>query len=447
MADAELQTDALTPLTDEDAQILALEAGPIRGHTLKVLVVDDAPADSPLPALRAQVDARLPALPRWRQRLVAAPGSPTGLAWRDDADFRVERHVRGVRTDGPVDTQRFREIVASTMATALDRDRPLWTIDVVPRLADGRWALLWKVHHALADGVTVVHVGPRLLWDQDAAAPARVPGQRSRPGSGAARSTVGAQAVTFARYLAVVRREFGRIGHLSPLAGDVGADRTVAFARCAVDELRSVGKRVAPEVTVNDVLLALVAGALRGWLRARGRTGAAMKVQVPVSMHPSPAADEPSGNRDSFLFVALPVTEADPVARVRAINDETRMRKHRHDAATIDSLRSSLTHAPRGLRRRLQQVVQGPHEYSLNVSNVPGPPGQISVLGRAVDGFYSIAEIAPRHALRIAAVSMGGTLFIGLLADRGAVPDLQTIADGIGRSLNELRQAAGSLTA
>jgi hypothetical protein len=124
-------------------------------------------------------------------------------------------------------------------------------------------------------------------------------------------------------------------------------------------------------------------------------------------MHVDSGAGEPGGNRDSFLLVKLPIAEKDPIARVRAVATATRLRKNRHDARAIYVLRQQIAHVPGPLRRLLQRAVQGPHEYSLNVSNVPGPATPIHVLDRKVEELYSMAEIAPRHALRPARCSSG----------------------------------------
>jgi diacylglycerol O-acyltransferase / wax synthase len=210
-----------------------------------------------------------------------------------------------------------------------------------------------------------------------------------------------------------------------------------------------VGGTVRPHATVNDLLLAAVSGALRGWLLARDRSPSVMKAQVPVSMHLA-GGDDRDGNQDSFLLVRLPITEPDPVARLTAIARATRRRKNRHDARAIYALRDSLSSAPAVVQRRLQHLLQGPHEYSLSISNVPGPREQISVLGRHVAAFYSFAEVAPHHGLRIAAVSLEGGLYLGLLADPRLVPDLDELTAGIATELRVLqdrvllRPAAGT---
>ncbi len=430
----------LTPLGAEDARILSLERGQIRGHTLKVLVVDDAPHEGVVDQLRGVVAARLTGLPRWRRRLVAAPGTGTGLAWEDDPAFDITRHVRSASGER-LDDEGLRRFVAESMRTPLDRSHPMWRLDVLPRLSDGRWALVWKVHHCLADGVTIMRVGGQLLWDDGDSRPAPSSSAATDSPGPTAQVAAGMRLARVLGYRGLFWREFRRVRQLSPLAGEVGPEREVAFARCTIDELHAIAKSVGAEVTVNDVLLALVAAAMRDWLHTRGRPITPMKVQVPVSMHLDAARDGTGGNRDSFLLVDLPLTEADPVARVRSVNAATRLRKNRHDARAIYALRESLSHAPAPVRRRLQHVAQGPHEYSLNVSNVPGPRGRVHVLGRHVAAMYSVAEVAPHHGLRVAAVSLEGVMSIGLCADPRVVPGLDVLAEGVRRAADDLGRA------
>jgi WS/DGAT/MGAT family acyltransferase len=322
------------------------------------------------------------------------------------------------------------------MQQPLARDRPLWTVHVVPRLADGRTAVLWKVHHCLADGETVMRAGPRLLWSEDrSGAPSLPP---ARPAAGPAQQLrATARLARVAGYRGLAAREFRWVWGLSPLAGDVGPARAAAWTGCDLAALRTLGTSVRPHATINDLLLAAVSGSLRGWLLARGRSPSAMKAQVPVSMHQA-GADDHDGNEDSFLLVGLPLTEPDPVARLAAITRATRLRKNRHDARAIYALRDSLSRAPAPVQRRLQHLLQGPHEYSLSISNVPGPRGPITVLGRHVAAFYSFAEVAAHHGLRIAAVSLEGRLYLGLLADPRLVPDLDELTAGIDTELQLL---------
>jgi NRPS condensation-like uncharacterized protein len=421
-----------------DARILALESGPIRGHTLKVLVVEAKDRELSIEELRAQISERLRAEPHWTERLVTAPHAPSKLAWQADPEFDIGRHVDVWPADEPVDDVAFDRCIADIMKAPLDRSGPLWRVDVIPRLADGRSAVVWKVHHCLADGVTMMRTGRRLLWTGHGRH-ADLEQVRGGAPRAHAQAAAGARLLRVVGYRGLMIREFRRVWGLTPLAGDVGSERIATCVQCRLDELRALGKAVGPGVTINDVLLAIVAGAVRRWLEARSAPTKAMKVQVPVSMHSEDGAGDPAGNQISFLLVRLPVDESDPVARVRAVARATGLRKNRHDARAIYALSESLSRAPAWVQHRAQHVVHGPREYSLSISNVPGPRGPIKVLDRRVEALYPFAEVAPHHGLRIAAVSLEGWLFIGLLADGHLVPDLDGIAAGIREEIDELR--------
>jgi hypothetical protein len=424
------------PLNDEDVRILALETGTIRGHTLRVLVLEDTGNPVSVEGLRQQLAERLAHEERWRQRLVPEPNSVTGFAWELDPDFAVARHVEGVGVDGALDDEGLRGVISADMREPLARDRPLWTVRVVPRLADGRCAVLWKVHHCFADGSTVMRAGPRLLWSEEqSASPGRPP--TSPVTVSTKRPALGERLVRVLGYRGLFVREFRWVWGPPPLAGEVGPERAVAWIRCDLAAARDAAAAVRTHATINDVLLAAVSGSLRGWLLARGLPPRVLKAQVPVSMH-AVGDDERYGNRDSFLHVRLPISEPDPVARLEAIARATHQRKSRYDARAIYALRDVLSRAP-AVHRRIQHVVQGPHGYSVSVSNVPGPRGPISVLGRHVEALYCFAEVAPDHGLRIAAVSLEGGLYVGILADPRLVPESGALARGIDAEVRLLR--------
>ena len=192
-------------------------------------------------------------------------------------------------------------------------------------------------------------------------------------------------------------------------------------------ECKRAGKAIDEAVTLNDVVLALVAGGVRTWLEhGRGHLSG-VRVKIPVSLHQSGQVDT-IANHDSYFFVDLPVAEPDPVKRVLAINRETRERKLEHDAETLYRL---------GTHPFLAHWAMSPHVFTFNVSNVPGPAAELYICGARIRELYSLAEIAHHHALRVAVVSAAGSLFFGLCADRAAVQDLGMIADGISRANRE----------
>jgi WS/DGAT/MGAT family acyltransferase len=445
----------LDRLSAEDVRILDLEAGNIRGHVCKVVVL--RPAEGcPLPTLRelrAHVDGRLDAAPRLRRRLVRSPLTAGSSLWVDDEAFDIARHVRAVQDPGPVGPERLREIVARLMAERLDRAHPLWRIDVVEAMSDGSMALVWRIHHCLADGATTMRLAGELLWTGTPEAapvapsawlPTQAPGGISLlaqcvatglgPAARRARS-LGAQARGLAQARrpgasskAAVKRELARTARPTPLDHGAGPARRIAFASAPFSACRSAAKAIDPAVTVNDVVLAAVAGGMRVWLEHHGLPEQGIRAKVPVSLHPASGHDD-EANRDSYFFVDLPVDEPRFAERLLAVNRHTVARKRAHEAEALYA-------ATR--RRSVARRAMSPHVFTLNVSNVPGPREDVYVLGARVSGLYSVAEIAQHHALRVAVISAADTLFFGLCADRDAVDDVEVVAAGIRESLREL---------
>jgi diacylglycerol O-acyltransferase / wax synthase len=436
-------------LDEEDARILALETATIAGHTCKIAIVDPLPGGAPLAALRERLTARLPRVPRCCQCLAPSPSGAkkeTALFWRDDDEFSIDAHVRPARTSagGPTTRAELLDHVAAVMAGRLDRSRPLWAIDVVEELEDGGWAFVWTIHHCMCDGMTSMRWATELLWDEhpaDASAPA-APAPKPPP----------ANAVVEARWLraaalaehtpAAMVRELRPVEARSPFGGKIGTTRAVAFAHCGIDELRHVEKTAGDGVTLNDVLLAVVGGGIRRWLVDRHEGVHTARVKVPVSMHARTPDGDTSGNRDSFMFVDVPLAEPDPMRRLRAVHRETAARKRRGDPQTLYSVFEALGRVP-ALGRVATRLTMSPHEFTLNVSNVPGPKEPQSMFGARVRELYSLAEIAPRHALRVSAMSLAGSMFIGFNADPVIVPAVDELAADVEASLAELLAVTG----
>jgi len=409
------------PLSAEDARILALESGTIRGHTCKVIVLEGEHGDG---EVCAQLERRLHLQPRLRQRVEDGRHGP---AWVDDRDFAVERHVRA---RGPATRSELLELVGEVMAKPLDRGRPLWAMDVVSPLAGRDTAIVWRIHHAMADGSTAMRMLRDLLLE-----PAEEP-PSERPKSARAQ-TAAAPAST--ALPAVLRRELARRGAPSLLDRPAGSHREVAFVDAPLEELRAIGHAAPERATVNDVVLTAVAGGLRDWLERLGAPEQGLRLKVPVSLHH--LEDAPAANRDSFMFVDLPLAEPDPVERLLAVARETRERKLCHDAETLDHFFRDLSHLSHSLERFAEHWAMSPRVFTLNVSNVPGPAGPQRALDSALLELHSLAEIAHRHALRVAVVSAAGRISFGLCADPDTVGDLRVIARGIERALQELRVA------
>jgi WS/DGAT/MGAT family acyltransferase len=430
----------------QDLQILRRESGPIRGHSGKVVILERAGrAGLPTVAdLRSAITARLDAAPRLRQRLVMTPLGLGGPAWADDPDFDIARQVTVVPTARPVSRSGLEQIVAELMARRLDRSRSLWHLDVIEELADGSMALIWRLHHCMADGSTAMALASSVLWSPDPAArPAATRPWTPRPVPGPWR-LLRAGLRERGRELARLgpRRRLSMLlaarsavpGELSPAAAvtafarRAGPDRGAALIQVPLSASKRAGKTISESATLNDVLLAIIAGGLRAWLAQRHEPARGIRVKVPVSLH-DPGEHGAVANRDSYFFVDLPVAEPDPAARLRAVSDQTLERKRSGDAEAMYEL---------GLMPIVARWAMSPRVFTVNVSNVRGPARPVYVLGRRVRELYALSEIADGHALRIAAISSSDTLSIGLLADSRAVGDLPGLAEGIRLASQEL---------
>jgi diacylglycerol O-acyltransferase len=470
-------------LTAEDCAILDLECAAIVGHTCKVIVFETgAPSAA---ALGQRMRERIAAAPALARRL---GGSPDRRVWIEEPGFDPAQHVCEQAAGDPCDRAGLRREVARLFVERLDRDRPLWRIDRIA-LQDEGAALVWRIHHALADGSTAMRYARALLWDAPADMPAAPEPEANQPAAResrahdrAARDSAGRsrtsahersaherdQARRRAHLAHFFAREFARSGGDSPFDGRIGGHRDVAFAALPLRELHDAAAAI-DGATVNDAVLTVVGGGLRRWIEQHHGRIDSLRVKVPVSLHepagdgtsrrraragPSQDADptgsehpagpggEDPGNRDSFFSVPVPLTHGDTVARLRAVHAATTVRKAEHDAETMDALLHRLRQLSPGLGRLCERIERSPRAFAVNVSNVPGPREPVSVLGTRVGSLHAIAELAEHHALRIAAVSLAGTLCLGFCADPAIVDDVQSMAAATEDEAAELIAAA-----
>ncbi len=410
--------DDLIPLAAEDRSILALESPTIAGHTCKVVRLGK-PLD--IDRLRARMAERIALAPALTKRLGGSARSP---GWVPDEHFSVERHLVPAAVDGPVDHVGLLELVARLFEQRLDRELPLWRMDLVP-LEAGGCALIWRIHHALADGTASVRYAQALLWDEGHAAN-MTPAQ-------AAVAHAADDARRRAHLAGFLRREYALSEHRSPFDGQIGTRREVAFAAVSLPALHDAARELCG-ATVNDAVLTIVAGALSRWLRLRHRHPGSIRVKVPVSLHNEGDA---VANHDSFFSLAVSLEGTDPVARLRHIHAATAARKAADDARYREQLLRELSGVP-PLEHFLARLERSPRRFALNVSNVPGPRTPVSVLDSPVEHLHSIAEVAQHHALRVSATSLAGVLCFGLCADADLVDQLHTMADGIEAEAEQL---------
>lgn len=414
-------------LSAEDAAILAIENARIAGHTCKLLRLSPHDGAVTAAALRAQIAARLGDAPELAWVLDVDGGT---AAWADAGAPDLDWHVRAV--PGRLDDVALRAFAAELMASRLPRDRPLWSVDVVEALDDGGAVVAFRIHHALADGSTAMRLARAVLWDEDAVATSATSTRLSRHG--------GAPAPQPHLAAALAHELLPHASAHTPLAGKAGTKRTVAMATADLETVKAIAHSRTPRATVNDVVLAAVAGGLRRWMLHHHGPLPDVRVKVPVSLH---APGDDAGNRDSFYAVDLHLAEPDPLARLDAIHDDEAACKDEGDAVALDEVFHVLAKRAPALAKVVHRWENSARVFSLNVSNVPGPRGVVRVLGAPARALHSLAEIGDHHLLRVAVVSMGGELGFGLCADGDAVTDPDVIADGISLELEELAAAAG----
>ncbi len=414
------------PLTAEDRAILALEDVRLVGHTATVVHLPGGAPD--LQQLRDAVARRLPDAPRLTWRLSRTSDQPV---WRS-CEVDVAAHVRAVDAAGPLDRAGLGTELVRLFGEHLDRSRPLWRMDVVGSVAGGGAVLVWRVHHALADGGTVMRLAEDVLWDPTPAPGGpgghspRALGPRTAGGDSRRSSVVG---VLTGELVPGLRR--------SPFDAEVGRERAVALAVTSMSPLRVAAGRLAG-ATVNDAVLAVVAGALRRWLVHRHGSIHGLSVKVPVTLHHD---GDQVGNRDSWFRVDLPVDEPDPVARLAVVRRETAQRKARHDAQELDELMDRMARFSPRLAGWSQRLQRSGRSFALNVSNVRGPDRAVTVLGAPVGAVHPLVEVAQHHALRVAVLSVADRLGFGLVADPSVVGDLDLLAEAVEQEAAELRRA------
>lgn len=410
------------PLTAEDRAILALESPQLAGHACMVIRLRGRGPD--VEELRDAVTRRLPDAPRLTWRL---SGPADGPVWCPDEAMDVAAHVGAVRAAGALDAPGLRREVAGLFVRHLDRRRPLWRMDLVGPLDDGGTALVWRVHHALADGTTFLRLAENVLWDpapvddHGEAHDSASPPMRSRPHDAAAMLT--------REILPGLRR--------SPFDARVGRHREVAYTTTSVSALHDAARTLAG-ATVNDAVLAVVAGALRRWLEHRHGPIQDLRVKVPVTLHHD---DDTVGNRDSYFRVDLPVHEPDPVGRLTRVRAETAQRKAHDDARALDEMMARMAAWSPQLASWSQRLQRSGRAFALNVSNVHGPDRELTVLGRRVDTVHPLAEVAQHHALRVSAMSVADRLCFGFVTDPTVIDDVDVLAGAVEAEASELVRA------
>ena len=417
---------------------------------------------------RRYVASRLHLLPRYRQRLETSPvqGHPI---WVDDEHFDLTRHVRCVGLPAPGRDAQLKELAAHIISQQLDLERPAWELWLIEGLRDGGFAIVAKVHHCMVDGVSGVNVlnvlfSPRAeteITDAPAWMPKPLPGWLDFLSDGIAETaerTVGTLRSLGSAVLSPLETvnhlvEMGRSGAATlnaglrlppdtPLNRSLSGQRRVEWCDLDLAEVKDLKKRL--DGTVNDVVLTLVAGALRRTFQQRGVQvhSLDLRVIVPVDTRTGPASAT-AGNRVAAWFLDLPVSEPHAGKRFERVREQTRARKRSDAERGIDMfLRFADWLGSSRLPYWGVSLVQRLCPYNLIVTNVHGPPVPLYLLDARLESFYPTVPLFENQGLAIAVMSYVDRVSFGILADWDVFPDLRGVVDAIGASLEELRGVA-----
>ena len=454
----------LDRLSAVDASFLLQEGGGTHMHIGCVAAFEGPPPT--YQDFLEHIGRRLHLVPRYRQKVRNPPLRTGRPLWVDDPNFNLAYHVRQTALPAPGNEEQLLRLAARIFSQRLDRTKPLWEMWLVEGHEDGRFVLIVKTHHCLVDGVSGVDL-LTVLFDLDpvpAVAPAPEDAWTPRPEpSGAELVAAGARGLAemageligrAAGAAAHPERALRAIGETvqgvaevawaglnpppdTPLSVPPGSHRRFAVVPCRLEEFKLVKNAFGG--TVNDVVLAVVAGALAEFLRSRGmRTeGLRLRAIVPVSVR---TGDQHGalGNQLTQVLCALPAYIDDPVARLREVRHTMDGLKESKQAMGAEAIIGMERFAPPTILAQASRLHFARGMYTLLVSNVPGPQFPLYVLGREMQASYPVGFLGGERSLAVAVMSYNGGMNFGLIGDYDALPDLEMIGGGIQSSLAEL---------
>jgi diacylglycerol O-acyltransferase / wax synthase len=459
-------------LSSIDASFLTNESSSAHMHVGAVLIFEGPPPG--YEDFLAHVENRLHLVPRFRQKLAFPPVETGRPFWVDDPSFNLAYHVRHSALPAPGSEEQLRNIAGRLFSQALDRSKPLWEVWLIQGLERNRFALITKTHHALVDGVAGVDIAT-VLFDvkpvPEPIEPDRDWVPRPTPSSAelAARGIVAAAETPFKLARRAVRaasdpaRTTERVVEAGealaevawnltnpapelPLNTEIGSHRRFAWTRAQLADFKKIKNALGG--TVNDVVLTVVSGALRSWLRSRGvkLAGLELRALVPVSIRSDDDHGQ-LGNRIAAMRGPLPVYIEDPVKRLEVVRRSMDGVKDSKQALGAEVISRFNDFAPPTLLAQASRLNFSTRLFNLIVTNVPGPQIPLYVLGRELQDVFPVAFLPENHALAIAIMSYNGGIDFGLLGDYDAMEDIDTIGTGISESLADLLSAAEAVQA
>lgn len=457
-------------LSSLDASFLYLEKPAVHMHVAGLAILD--PATRPGGRLRYDdlarlIEERIHLVPRFRQRVAFPPFRAGRPVWVDDADFDVSFHLRRAALPTPGGRRELADFVQRVHSRPLDRSKPLWEMYLIEGVEDGYVAILSKSHHAMIDGLSGMDIATVMFDFAPEPAPLRPKPWRPEPEPSAAELLVGSvvEQVTHpvqsaiegtARALRAPRDALEQVGRVlggarsllargiapaGPFNVPIGPNRRFAMAEVPVADAKQVKNALGG--TVNDVVLAAVAGALRRLLQARELPvdGVTLRALVPVSTR-DPSQQMALGNQVSMFFVDLPVGEADPVDRLRRITEVTRELKSSYQAVAATALMNTARWAPATLHGLAARLLARQRVANLVVSNVPGPQVPLYLAGARLMVAFPVMPLGETLALSVAVTSLSGVMGFGFTTDWDAAPDIDVLPAGLLDAFEELRKAA-----
>jgi WS/DGAT/MGAT family acyltransferase len=461
-----MSSDRLTGL---DASFLHLEDAAAHMHVAGVMIFEGPPP--PYDDLLEAIERRLGLVPRYRQRLAFVPLGQGRPKWVDDPHLNLRYHVRSTALPGPGSEEQLKALAGRVFAQQLDRDKPLWEIWLVEGLEGDRFAMLSKTHHALVDGISGVDI-MSVLFDTSAepAAPtdtgerwlprplpssaqmfgealmerATIPGELARSVRSVFRGP--RRVVDGLRDAAVGVGAMAWAGlnpaPTTPYNKSIGPHRRYTWVRANLADLKAIKNELGG--TVNDVVLATVAGALGKHLRRRGTNtdGLELKAMVPVSVR-ADVERGALGNRVAAMMAPLPVWCQDPVARLDIVREELKGLKSGGQAVGAQVLTELSGFAPATVMGQASRLMARQRFFNLVVTNVPGPQLPLFLAGRRMVDPFPMVPLVKNQGLGIALLSYAGKINFGLVGDYDVMYDLDDFADDVQESLAELAAEAG----
>ncbi|MGH7898215.1 MAG: WS/DGAT/MGAT family O-acyltransferase [Candidatus Binatia bacterium] len=459
-------------LSAQDAFFLALEDTNCHQHVGAALIFEAGPlrgADGrmDIDRVRRAIESKLHFVPRFRQRLAFVPYE-NHPAWVDDDRFRVAYHVRHTALPRPGDERDLKRLVGRIMSQPLDRGRPLWEIWFVEGFEDDRFALISKTHHCMVDGVAGADLMSVILEPWPNPEPEAPQPWQPRPRPSSAELGLNAvyrrlsqpaqafQAISSA--ISEPTKTLERLGEAmsglrdtiapalrgtspTPLNVEVGPHRRFDWLEMRIADLKAVKNVLGG--TLNDLVLTIVAGALRRFFEKKGYDTGQMKISalVPVSVRPKEDRGE-LGNRVAQMNAQLPVDLANPIDRLRAVMRTMGGLKESKQAVGAEVLTAISEWTVPNVLVQAVRLAEYSRTYNLMVTNVPGPQIPLYFLGCLMKTAYPVVTLFSNMALSIGLFSFNGGLFWGLTADWEQLPDVHDLVGFLEESFQELQAEA-----